>query len=325
MRRAHSCLLCPFCPIFGLAIDQRQREPPHPTYCRHGESLARGCSGYDAPIDANYGFNTYCQGRSTIGVTQTPLNASAFGVIDRGAPLRVKLASNQLESIARETLMSGGNLAAIGDGSGANWEIFQFERTKLVAPDTYELSQRLRGQYGTDGLVPAAWPVGSVFVLLNGVPNQIDLRSNATCNAISGLDPRTVDMMIRLMSTWSRLLKAQVCDPIHLRIWPRFPMAPMLIFPGYGARAVTGMIGDGAMCPLAKRVSSILSKSSLAVTSNVNFLVQKRNIVTCKPTSFQTMSQGFTKCVLRKSLNGLGPGSLRRTSWGADEYPYNFG
>ena len=120
MRRAHSCLLCPFCPIFGLAIDHRQREPPHPTYCRHGESLARGCSGYDAPIDANYGFNTYCQGRSTIGVTQTPLNASAFGVIDRGAPLRVKLASDQLESIARETLLSGGNLAAIGDGSGAN-------------------------------------------------------------------------------------------------------------------------------------------------------------------------------------------------------------
>ena len=133
---------------------------------------------YDAPIDANYGFNTYCQGRSTIGVTQTPLNASAFGVIDRGAPLRVKLASDQLESIARETLLSGGNLAAIGDGSGANWEIFQFERAKLVAPDTYELSQRLRGQYGTDGLVPAAWPVGSVFVLLNGVPNQIGLRSS---------------------------------------------------------------------------------------------------------------------------------------------------
>ena len=101
-------------------------------------------------------------------------------------------------------------------------------------------------------------------------------------------------------------------------------MVPMLIFPESGARAVTGMIGDGAMCPLAKRVSSILPKSSLAVTSNVKFLVQQRNIVTCKPTSFQTMSQGFTKCVLRKSLNGLGPGSLRRTLWGADEYPYNF-
>ncbi len=131
---------------------------------------------YDAPQDADYGFSTYVQGRSTIGVTQSPLNASAYGVLDRGAALRVKLASDQLESIARETLLAGGNLAAIGDGSGGNWEVFQFQRAELVGPDTYDLSLRLRGQFGTDGLVPDAWPVGSVFVLLNGVPNQIGLR-----------------------------------------------------------------------------------------------------------------------------------------------------
>ena len=132
---------------------------------------------YDAPIDADYGFNTYVQGRSTIGLTETPLASAAFGVIDRGMPLRVKLASDQLESIARETLLSGGNLAAIGDGSSGNWEVFQFQKAELVAPDTYELSLRLRGQFGSDGLVPASWPVGSVFVLLNGVPNQIGLRA----------------------------------------------------------------------------------------------------------------------------------------------------
>ncbi|WP_375266423.1 hypothetical protein [Planktotalea sp.] len=45
-----------------------------------------------------------------------------------------------------------------------------------MAPDTYDLSLRLRGQFGTDGLVPDAWPTGSVFVLLNGMPNQIGLR-----------------------------------------------------------------------------------------------------------------------------------------------------
>jgi hypothetical protein len=132
---------------------------------------------YDGPQDADYGFNTYAQGRSTIGETQTPLWSGAYGVIDRGAPLRVKLASDQLESIARETLLSGGNLAAIGDGSANNWEVFQFQRAELVAPDTYDLSLRLRGQFGTDALVPDTWPVGSTFVLLNGVPNQLNLRN----------------------------------------------------------------------------------------------------------------------------------------------------
>lgn len=132
---------------------------------------------YDAPQDADYGFNTYVQGRSTIGITQTPMSAGAYGVLDRGLALCVKLASDQLEHIARETLLAGGNLAAIGDGSANNWEIFQFQRAELVDTDTYDLTLRLRGQFGTDGIVPDAWPIGSVFVLLNGVPNQIGLRT----------------------------------------------------------------------------------------------------------------------------------------------------
>ena len=38
---------------------------------------------------------------------------------------------------------------------------------------------RLRGQAGTDGVMPNEWPIGSVFVLLNGVPDQINLTSAA--------------------------------------------------------------------------------------------------------------------------------------------------
>ena len=74
--------------------------------------------------------------------------------------------------------MGGANLAAIGDGSSDNWEVFQFAEAELVAPNTYWLRKRLRGQAGTDGLMPAVWPQGSWFVLLNGVPSQIDLSPN---------------------------------------------------------------------------------------------------------------------------------------------------
>jgi hypothetical protein len=48
----------------------------------------------------------------------------------------------------------------------------------LVAPRTYDLSLRLRGQAGTDGL-GASWPIGSRFVLINSALRQIDIAQSA--------------------------------------------------------------------------------------------------------------------------------------------------
>ena len=45
----------------------------------------------------------------------------------------------------------------------------------LVAPETYDLSWRLRGQAGTDARQPTSWPAGSTVVLMNGAPKQISL------------------------------------------------------------------------------------------------------------------------------------------------------
>jgi hypothetical protein len=69
-------------------------------------------------------------------------------------------------------------MAAIGDGTADNWEVFQFSAAELVAPNTYWLTNRLRGQAGTDALMPPVWPVGSQFVLLNGVPSQLAISPN---------------------------------------------------------------------------------------------------------------------------------------------------
>ncbi|MDX2484055.1 MAG: host specificity protein, partial [Pseudodonghicola sp.] len=52
---------------------------------------------------------------------------------------------------------------------------FQFREAELVEPNRYLLSGRLRGQAGSDGLLPAVWPVGSMVVLLDGRQAQIDL------------------------------------------------------------------------------------------------------------------------------------------------------
>jgi hypothetical protein len=76
-------------------------------------------------------------------------------------------------------VLNGANAVAIGDGSGSNWEVFQFVQAELVAPDTYELSTRLRGQLGTDGIVPSVWPAGSTVVALDLALTQVDLSLSA--------------------------------------------------------------------------------------------------------------------------------------------------
>jgi hypothetical protein len=73
-------------------------------------------------------------------------------------------------------VLNGANVAAIGDGSSDVWEVIQFAHAELVAPDTYDLSDLLRGQAGSDGLIPTSWPIGSRIVLLDGGPSQIEMQ-----------------------------------------------------------------------------------------------------------------------------------------------------
>lgn len=134
---------------------------------------------YDSVSDSDFALNKLFAARSTIGVTQTTLAASRPGMIDRGTGLQVKLLSGQLASLDRQSLLAGGNIAAIGDGTPDNWELFQFETADLIDTDTYLLSNRLRGQLGTDAVMPDVWPEGSYVVILNAAISQIELASSA--------------------------------------------------------------------------------------------------------------------------------------------------
>lgn len=133
---------------------------------------------WNAATDDGYVLNTELASRSVIGSTETAMVAAASGVMDRGAPLRVKISAGQLSSASEAALLSGANLAAIGDGTPNNWELFQFLTATLVAPSTYELSGRLRGQFGTDGVMPDVWPVGSTFVLVDTSVAQLNLPAS---------------------------------------------------------------------------------------------------------------------------------------------------
>lgn len=132
---------------------------------------------WSADEDAGYAVNTVLETQSVIGQTLTPLIAARPGLIDRGRALRIRLVSGAMSSVSFMAMMNGQNAIAIGDGTKDNWEILQFMDATLVDADTYEISARLRGQAGTDALIPEVWPIGSYVVVLDNGLRQISLEA----------------------------------------------------------------------------------------------------------------------------------------------------
>ena len=77
-----------------------------------------------------------------------------------------------------QRLLAGPNLAAIGDKSQDNCEVFHFQTADLLSPNAYILSRGLRSQLGRDVLMPKVWPAGSYFVLLYEAPKQENIPAS---------------------------------------------------------------------------------------------------------------------------------------------------
>ncbi|TNC73398.1 baseplate multidomain protein megatron [Rubellimicrobium roseum] len=145
----------------------------------HAPHVAFAATRWPGPVllrssdtDADYRTVLTQPAPATVGITLTSLSAAPPGIWDRGPALRVRLVSGTLASVGPERVLGGAAAAAVGDGSPGNWEILQFAEAELVAPRTWDLKLRLRGQGGTDGVMPPIWPAGSRFVLLDGAVTQ---------------------------------------------------------------------------------------------------------------------------------------------------------
>ena len=128
---------------------------------------------YSSIEDEGYTLNATLSVRAVIGETLSTLPAARPGLWDRGPALRVQMAGGDLESVSMAQLL------AIGDGSAEGWELLQFATATPVLSNTWDLSLRLRGQLGTDALIPEVWPAGSTVVLLDEAPEQIALAASA--------------------------------------------------------------------------------------------------------------------------------------------------
>ncbi|MFV0301779.1 MAG: glycoside hydrolase/phage tail family protein [Paracoccus sp. (in: a-proteobacteria)] len=128
-----------------------------------------------AEEEGGFELNLTLRKSAIIGVTETVLAAARPGVIDRAAPLRLRLLDGDLVSVGQRALLNGANLLAIGDGRPDRWELLQFTRAVPVAKGIWEISDRLRGQAGTEAHMPANWPVGSTVVLIDDAVTQFNL------------------------------------------------------------------------------------------------------------------------------------------------------
>jgi hypothetical protein len=126
-----------------------------------------------------YSLNTLIEGGAIAGSLKTPLFAATPGLWDRSGPLRVRISGGNLSAADMTAVLNGSNVAAIGSGDDGNWEVIQFADATLVGEKEWDIGLRLRGQQGTDGVMPDVWPEGSLFVLMNGAPIQVDLPLSA--------------------------------------------------------------------------------------------------------------------------------------------------
>jgi hypothetical protein len=128
-----------------------------------------------APDPDGFELDTLVEQGAIAGRLETPLAAAPPGLWDRGAPMRVRIASGALASAEARAVLNGANAAAIGAGDGAGWEVIQFRDVRLVGEGLWEIALRLRGQAGSDADMPALWPEGSLFVLLDDAVGQVGL------------------------------------------------------------------------------------------------------------------------------------------------------
>tara|TARA_R110000868_G_scaffold49269_1_gene158890 strand:- start:3107 stop:5620 length:2514 start_codon:yes stop_codon:yes gene_type:complete len=166
-------------PVFPLFLDlplMRGDEVPHaPHLAVTSDPWPGTVALYSSSSDSGYGLDQLLARRATVGVTTTPLSRGPVGRVDPGAPLGLALTSGSLSSTDIDGLLAGRNLLAIGDGTPGGWELLQFRDAQVTAPGEYLIRHRLRGQLGTDAIMPLTWPAGSYVVLIDGTPGQIPL------------------------------------------------------------------------------------------------------------------------------------------------------
>jgi hypothetical protein len=124
--------------------------------------------------DDSFALNRTIDYQATIGTTLNVLPQGLLYRIDYTHTLDVELHAGAFAFVSEASLLSGGNLIAMGSASDG-FEILQFESAELIAAKTYRLTGLLRAQAGSLAEMPPVRSAGASVVLLNPAVVQPDL------------------------------------------------------------------------------------------------------------------------------------------------------
>ena len=167
-------------PVSGLFLDlplMRGDEVPHaPHLAVTATPWPGSVAVYDAPegAEGDFALNTILARRARVGLTTTPMFSASAAVMQRGVGVTVRFAPGVvLESVTEAQLLAGANLMALG--SGGDWELVQFAEATPLGGGLWAVSGLLRGRFGTEALIPAAWVPGTRAVMIDAAVEQLDL------------------------------------------------------------------------------------------------------------------------------------------------------
>ncbi len=170
-----------FGPLYAELLELpllRGDEVPHAPYVlAAGDPWPGRVAVYSAAADYGYTLNRDLGTRAVVG--------ALAGSLARGAPDRwqnvgveVQLAAGVLQSRPEAEVLNGANRAALRT-AGGDWEVFQFCDAVLLGTGRYRLSRLLRGQAGTEFLIPDNYAAGTDFILLDQAVEQVEMPASA--------------------------------------------------------------------------------------------------------------------------------------------------
>lgn len=129
---------------------------------------------YASAQDSGFNLKALVTASASIGVTLDALQPGPEGRIDWGRTFRVRMTQGTLTSADVITTLGGANRAAVRNANG-DWEVLQFATATLVDVNTYELSQLLRGQFGSEQAMATTIAAGATFVVLDSAVTDVPL------------------------------------------------------------------------------------------------------------------------------------------------------
>ena len=164
--------------FLDLPLLSGQEDPQSPHVAVSRRPWAGAVAIYSSTGDYGYEFDREVARPAVFGTLLDPMPRAQAGLWTRSG-VRVRLVSGALQSRSEADVLNGANAAALRFGALGDWEVFQFQGAELTASREYRLTGLLRGQAGTDGVMPNVWPIGTDLVLLDAAVVQIDLPPSA--------------------------------------------------------------------------------------------------------------------------------------------------